>query len=384
MHSTGSLVTLGEPRAESDPEHPRPWAVECRGLVRRFGGVPALDGVSLEVARGEFFSLLGPSGCGKTTLLRILAGLDRPNAGTVWLAGRDVTDVPPQQRPLNMVFQSYALFPHLSVYENVAFGLRMRRLPETTIARKVAEILALARIEDLAPRRPAQLSGGQQQRVALARALVNEPEVLLLDEPLGALDLQLRRQLQTELRQMQRRLGLTFLHVTHDQEEALALSDRIAVMNRGRIEQVGRPREVYDRPRTRFVAQFLGLCNLIAGRAEGGDGLWMRLTTTAGPLRAAVPDGPHPSAAGQEVTLAIRPERVKLYPATRPPPGANGWHGRVDEVIFRGAALECRIQCGPERLWAISSPGDGAQPVPTVGEPVFCHFPPEALNLLHE
>jgi len=375
---------LGEPRAESDPEHPRPWAVECRGLVRRFGGVPALDGVSLEVARGEFFSLLGPSGCGKTTLLRILAGLDRPNAGTVWLAGRDVTDVPPQQRPLNMVFQSYALFPHLSVYENVAFGLRMRRLPETTIARKVAEILALARIEDLAPRRPAQLSGGQQQRVALARALVNEPEVLLLDEPLGALDLQLRRQLQTELRQMQRRLGLTFLHVTHDQEEALALSDRIAVMNRGRIEQVGRPREVYDRPRTRFVAQFLGLCNLIAGRAEGGDGLWMRLTTTAGPLRAASPRHHDSPPNGQHVTLAIRPERVKLYPATRPPPDANGWRGRVEEVIFRGAALECRIQCGPERLWAMPSPNDVSHPAPAAGQAVFCHFPPEALNVLHE
>jgi spermidine/putrescine transport system ATP-binding protein len=384
MQSVREFATLDEPGPEPEPESTSGPAVECFHIVRRFGGVTALDGVSLSVERGEFFCLLGPSGCGKTTLLRIVAGLEKPDQGRVRLAGRDVTSTPPQHRPVNMVFQSYALFPHLSVWDNVAFGPRMRRLPENRIAEKVADVLARVRIEDLAHRRPHQLSGGQQQRVALARALVNEPEVLLLDEPLGALDLQLRRQLQAELRQVQRRLGLTFIHVTHDQEEALALSDRIAVMNRGRIEQVGPPREVYERPRTRFVAEFLGNCNLLEAGivAVGGDQL--RIQTASGFLCMPRPHGASEAAPGRTVTLAVRPERIQLFRPDRAPAHTNGWLGQVEETIFRGSTTEYRIRCGPQQLRALQAPNGAAHGPFAVGDTVVCHLPPEFLNLLED
>ena len=237
-------------------------AIEVENLVRRFGTIEALAHITLTIRRGEFFSLLGPSGCGKTTLLRIISGLDLPDAGVVRIGGIDMRSMPAHKRPVNTVFQSYALFPHLNVYDNVAFGLRMKKLARAEIGRRVRQVMELVDIAALAARRPAQLSGGQQQRVALARAIVNEPQVLLLDEPLGALDLQLRKQLQVELLTLQRRLGITFVYVTHDQEEALVMSDRIAVMRQGKIEQMGASAALYERPRTRFVSQFLGACNI--------------------------------------------------------------------------------------------------------------------------
>ncbi len=260
---TASSVIAGQPSAA--PASPGTFAIEAHNLVRRFGQTEALARVSVNIRKGEFFSLLGPSGCGKTTLLRLIAGLDLPDSGALKIGGRDAASIPAHKRPVNTVFQSYALFPHLSVHDNVAFGLRMKKIPAREIAERVERIMALVQITPFADRRPAQLSGGQKQRVALARALVNEPEVLLLDEPLGALDLKLRKELQVELSQLQRRLGITFIFVTHDQEEALVMSDRIAVMNAGKIEQLDGVEELYEQPRTRFVARFLGSCNLLEG-----------------------------------------------------------------------------------------------------------------------
>ena len=262
-------------------------AVRFVDVSRWFGEVRAVDGVSLEIADSEFFAMLGPSGSGKTTCLRMLAGFERPTAGRVELHGRDVTDLPPYERDVNTVFQDYALFPHLSVAENVAYGLTIKKVAKPEVRRRVAEALDLVCLPDYGARKPAQLSGGQRQRVALARALINRPRVLLLDEPLGALDLKLRQQMQTELKAIQRQVGITFLFVTHDQEEALAMSDRLAVFNQGRVEQVGTPAEVYERPRTVFVAGFVGTTNLLIGD------LAERLTSTPGPA-------------------AIRPERIRL------------------------------------------------------------------------
>src|ERR687892_21066 len=236
--------------------------VELVDLVKRFGDVTAVDGISLDISPGEFFSLLGPSGCGKTTTLRMIAGFERPDAGRILLDGRDMAQTPPHKRPVNTVFQSYALFPHLNVRDNVAFGLRMKRMPREQIEERVRGIMELGRISELAARKPSELSGGQRQRVALARALVNEPEVLLLDEPLGALDLKLRQSMQYELKDLQSRVGITFVYVTHDQEEALTMSDRIGVMNEGRLLQVGDSRDIYEHPKTRFVADFIGDINL--------------------------------------------------------------------------------------------------------------------------
>jgi len=266
-------------------------------LTKRFGEVLAVDAVSLDIRTGEFFSLLGPSGCGKTTTLRMIGGFELPTSGRIELRGRDVTLVPPERRPVNMVFQSYALFPHLSVFDNVAFGLRRRKVPDADVRRRVGVTLELVRLTGYDRRGPGELSGGQQQRVALARALVCEPTVLLLDEPLGALDLKLRRQLQVELKRVQVEVGITFVYVTHDQEEALALSDRIAVLNGGRIEQLGTPEELYDRPRTRFVADFIGTTNLLAGKVTTVDGGSAVLALEAGGRCVVGADGLVPGAA---------------------------------------------------------------------------------------
>jgi spermidine/putrescine transport system ATP-binding protein len=242
------------------------YAVELREVSKRFGEVEAVHQVSLQIREGEFFSLLGPSGCGKTTTLRMIAGFERPDAGEILIRGQRMNEVPPFHRPVNTVFQHYALFPHMTVFENVAFGLEMKRLPREEIRRRVAEALRLVRLTGLENRYPRQLSGGQQQRVALARALVNRPAVLLLDEPLGALDLKLRKEMQLELKNLQHQVGITFIYVTHDQEEAMTMSDRIAVMNQGRVLQVGTPVEIYERPATRFVADFIGETNFLEGR----------------------------------------------------------------------------------------------------------------------
>ena len=376
-------------------------AVEMQGLVRRFGPVEALAGVSLAIRPGEFFSLLGPSGCGKTTLLRLIAGLDLPDAGSLRISGSDVADIPAHKRPVNTVFQSYALFPHLTVRDNVAFGLRMTRVPPAEITGRVNRVMALVQIAELGERQPAQLSGGQKQRVALARALVNEPKVLLLDEPLGALDLKLRQQLQLELHQLQRRLGITFIHVTHDQDEALVLSDRIAVMNAGRIEQMDNAQNLYERPRTRFVAQFLGSCNLIEGKVESVNGSEFTAATTAGLLKVSGPEGsgpPLPAAResgcklpseggtpnrGEKVTLAIRPEKISL---AKPgdPSTANCISARIENLVYCGAETQYRLRANDYSLSAVALNVRVGPQGFHIGDTVVCRLPKQALIVLDD
>ncbi len=287
-------------------------AIEGRNLVKTFGAGPnavtALTDVSLTVAQGEFFTLLGPSGCGKTTLLRMIAGFDLPTAGELLLSGRDITDLPPNRRRVNTVFQNYALFPHLTVAENIGFGLKMLGRPKAEIAERTRQMIAMVRLEKLADRRPAQMSGGQKQRVALARALAPAPEVLLLDEPLSALDLKLRKEMQSELKRLQYETGITFVFVTHDQEEALTMSDRIAVMSAGEVQQIGTPHEIYTRPVNRFVADFIGETNFLPARVEGGTA---RLAA-GGDI--AVPTG----APAGSATIAIRPEQLSLVAESDP------------------------------------------------------------------
>ncbi|MEP0772652.1 spermidine/putrescine ABC transporter ATP-binding protein, partial [Trichocoleus sp. ST-U1] len=274
-----SQTSLAEQRS---PETTNELDVELRKVFKVFNGETAVRGVDLEIHRGEFFSILGPSGCGKTTTLRLMAGFETPSAGEVLIQGQTMNHVPPHRRPVNTVFQSYALFSHLSVWENIAFGLRIKKRPRTEIAERVQEALKLVKMETYANRFPSQLSGGQQQRVALARALVNRPAVVLLDEPLGALDLKLRKQMQVELSNLHQDLGLTFVMVTHDQEEALSLSDRIAVMRGGKIEQIGSPTEIYEHPKTPFVADFIGDTNLFEGRIEASDYSTLKVVTKSG------------------------------------------------------------------------------------------------------
>jgi spermidine/putrescine transport system ATP-binding protein len=320
-------------RSDGAPE------IRLDGLVKLYGDVHAVDGVSLDIVGGEFFSLLGPSGCGKTTTLRMIGGFERPTTGRIELRGRDITGTPPDHRPVNMVFQNYALFPHLDVGENVAFGLRRRKVPNPEIKRRVADALALVHLEGYERRRPDQLSGGQQQRVALARALVNRPNVLLLDEPLGALDLKLRRQLQVELKRIQAEVGITFVYVTHDQEEALTMSDRIAVMNAGRVEQLGSPEELYDRPATRFVADFIGTTNLLAGRVHALEPAAAVVRLASGDTCLADRDGITP---GSEVELSVRPEAVGVGdPAPLSPSAVPG---RVEQVAFLGTTIEYHVR----------------------------------------
>jgi len=346
-------------------------AVEAVNLTRRFGDVTALDAVSLCVTRGEFFCLLGPSGCGKTTLLRLIAGLDFPDAGELKLAGRDVARVPAHERQVNTVFQSYALFPHLNVRENIAFGLRMKKVPRAEIETRVRGVMDLVRVPELAARHPSQLSGGQKQRVALARALVNEPQVLLLDEPLAALDLKLRKELQQELRSLQRRTGVTFIYVTHDQDEALSMSDRIAVMDHGRIAQLGTGEELYERPRTRFVAQFLGGCNLLTAKVAGPD---IRVAKTPlGDLQLAVA-APRP-----EFTLAIRPEKILLHQPSAP----NTLAAEVVETTYTGAETHCIVRAGGESLRVVAV-NNGPGPRLAPGQPVQLTLPAEALVVLED
>lgn len=317
--------------------------VELRGVSKSYGGRRVVDRASFGVRRGEFFSLLGPSGCGKTTLLRMIAGFDSPDEGAILLGGVDMTGVPPHRRDLNMVFQSYALFPHLDVAGNVAFGLRIQRVPD--VQERVRRALRQVGLEGFERRAPSTLSGGEQQRVALARALAPGPRVLLLDEPLAALDLKLRQELRTELRRLQRELGLTFLYVTHDQEEALAMSDRVAVLNGGTVDQVGTPQEVYERPATRFTAGFVGSGNFFEGTGDG------RTVRTADGLE-------FPCAASGEVTLLLRPEKLRLD-------GGPGLPAQVEEVVYQGASATLVLRAGERRLLA-SGPAPGIRPGQTV------------------
>ncbi|MGW0809771.1 ABC transporter ATP-binding protein [Nonomuraea sp. NPDC002799] len=302
------------------------YAIELEGVVKEYLShgevVQAVRGVTLGIAEGEFFSLLGPSGCGKTTTMRMVAGFEEPTKGVVKLLGKDVTNVPPNKRDVNMVFQSYALFPHMSVWDNVAFGLKQRRTPQEEVKRRVGEMLEIVDLTGREKRRPREMSGGQQQRVALARALVNRPRALLLDEPLGALDLKLRQAMQIELKRIQREVGITFVYVTHDQNEALTMSDRIAVMNDGRVEQLARPREIYERPASAFVAGFIGTSNLLAGTAAGGE-------LTIGGGRVLVPG--HDGA----VTVTVRPEKIVIG-TEEPGAGLSAVRGTVAEVVYLG------------------------------------------------
>ncbi len=308
-------------------------AVELTHLVKRFGEFIAVRDTSLQIAQGEFFSLLGPSGCGKTTTLRMIAGFEHPTSGAIRLLGQDIQDQPPHRRNVNMVFQNYALFPHLSVFDNVAFGLEVKRVPRQEIRQRVIEALEMVRLPGLERRKPSQLSGGQQQRVALARALVNRPAVLLLDEPLGALDQKLRKEMQLELKRLQREVGITFIYVTHDQEEALAMSDRIAVMYQGEVLQVDRPSVIYERPATRFVADFIGITNFLEGRLVSlSDNLAVVEVEGVGRLSANREEG---VAMSQKVTLAVRPERMRLTDGINPGED-NLAQGTVEEVIFVG------------------------------------------------
>jgi spermidine/putrescine transport system ATP-binding protein len=320
-------------------------AIELVGVEKAFTGgghdVRAVEHVDLRIAEGEFFSLLGPSGCGKTTTLRMIAGFEEPTGGQILLHGRDMVGVPPFRRDVNMVFQQYALFPHMDVFENVAFGLRRKKVPKGEIARRVAESLALVELEGREKRRPRQLSGGQQQRVALARALVNRPRALLLDEPLGALDLKLRQAMQLELKRIQREVGITFVYVTHDQEEALTMSDRLVVMNAGRIEQLGSPRELYEHPATRFVANFIGTSNILTGRLERKGDAWA-LAGLGPDERVLVADAGQVSQ-GEKVELAVRPEKMVLRAEHDPPPPDRcALRAKVTEVVYLGTSTQYR------------------------------------------
>ena len=354
--------------------------IRLEGVSKRFGGVAALDNLTLDIKDGEVFCLLGPSGCGKSTLLRLLAGLEMPDAGRMLLDGRDLVGVPPHRRPLNMMFQSYALFPHLSIAGNVAYGLKRAGLPRAQVAARTDEMLRLVQLEGLGARFPAQLSGGQRQRAALARALARRPRVLLLDEPLAALDRQLRESTQAELKELQARLGTTFVVVTHDQSEAMAIADRIGVMERGRIVQTGSPREVYDRPATRFVAGFLGHANLIEGRVVGRDGLGWRISTALSGTPLAVAPETSPLPDDKVVTLAVRPERMMLG-REGVLVGPNAFPGEILDVTFLGASTSYRIAHAAGSVFQVSAAGISG-PALRRGEPVAVSFPPDAAVLL--
>jgi spermidine/putrescine transport system ATP-binding protein len=318
-------------------------AISLEGVGKRFGDVVAVRETNLDIRDGEFFSMLGPSGCGKTTTLRMIAGFEVPDDGRVLLRGADVTNVPPNQRNVNTVFQHYALFPHMSVFDNVSFGLELKRVPRGERRERVQEMLQIVQLEGMEKRKPQQLSGGQQQRVALARALVNRPAALLLDEPLGALDVKLRKQMQFELKRIQTELGTTFVYVTHDQEEALTMSDRIAVMNGGDIEQVGDPKEIYEHPLTPFVADFVGSLNAFDLRVdEVADGLGvMRVSERE---RLVVPVGAG-TQTGDELRVAVRPERVRIEPTNgRAPEGGSTIEGTVAELVYLGGLTQFHVE----------------------------------------
>jgi spermidine/putrescine transport system ATP-binding protein len=339
----------------------RPAAVRLNSVTKRFATQTALHPLDLTVSEGEFVALLGPSGCGKTTLLRIVAGLEIPTDGTVTIFGTDMTDRPANKRPLNLVFQRVTLFPHLTVAENVGFGPRLRRVNRSQATEKVRAALDMVRLPDFGDRRVTELSGGQAQRVALARAIANDPKVLLLDEPLSALDLEIRRQLQAELKDIHRRLGLTFVYVTHDQEEAMSMADRVVVMNEGRIEQVGSPVEIYRQPRSPFVARFLGMSNVVeATVASAADG-WVQLDGTGLPIRAPVP--PQPLAVGECVTAVIRPDSFEIRRPADDPPGPAEVAGTVADVRFIGSLVHYLVSAAGRR-WQVSVRAGSAEIFP--------------------
>src|SRR3972149_6381705 len=355
--------------------------VELRDVSKKFGETVALDHVTLRIRDGEFFSMLGPSGCGKTTSLRLMAGFELPTDGQVVIAGEPQGTRPAFQRPVNTVFQSYALFPHMTVYQNTAFGLEMQHVHKNEIRQRVTQALEMVQLPGLERRKPKQLSGGQQQRVALARALVNRPKVLLLDEPLGALDLKLRKAMQLELKALQDRVGITFVYVTHDQEEALTMSDRIAVMNRGRLLQVGTPSEIYERPVDRFVADFIGESNFLEGVLVGQDG--GRARVRWGALELLAIDRAQKSP-GAKVTVALRPEKVRL--ARQALEGENAFPARVEELTYVGKDSDYLLRLGEGLLLRARRPNQeaGASSLAQVGEQVWVQWAAQAAQVLEE
>jgi len=387
---TGSQVTkqetqpgeiAAEPQGVSDV---RP-SVELRGVTKRFGDVVAVRDLDLDIAAGEFFTLLGPSGCGKTTTLRLVAGFEQPNEGSILIDGIDVAGLPAHRRPTNTVFQSYALFPHLSVGDNVAFGLKRKRVSRTETERRVGEELERVGLSGELNRKPNQLSGGQQQRVALARAVVNLPKVLLLDEPLGALDLKLRKGLQIELKRIQREVGITFVYVTHDQEEALTMSDRIAVMNRGIVEQVSEPEEVYERPRTTFVAGFIGVSNLMPGAVTSVNGNLASVRLDAGVEIEAERNG---LGTGEACHAVVRPEKLRIDRADRPADGgAPNVTGVVESSIYLGISTQIIVRLAGDVPMTVLVPNtDEArrQELPGGGAQVRLSWAPEHIHLVRE
>jgi spermidine/putrescine transport system ATP-binding protein len=340
--------------------------VRLERVSKFFGDVAAVDDLSLDIAEGEFFSMLGPSGCGKTTTLRMIGGFEDPSVGTVYLGGRDVTDLPPYRRDVNTVFQSYALFPHLNVYENVAFGLRRKKVDKGDIDTRVRDAMRLVDLEGFEDRKPTQMSGGQQQRVALARALVNRPKVLLLDEPLGALDLKLRKQMQLELKRIQEEVGITFIYVTHDQEEAMTMSNRFAVMRHGKIEQIGAPEAVYEAPATEFVAGFLGASNLLDGELAGshGDVAIVRLSSGQD---IRMPAAKVPSDVDTLVKVGVRPEKISIeLDEGEPPAGANWVSGLLRISTYIGVSNQYKVEGpgGAELTVYVQNLGAGDPPAP--------------------
>jgi spermidine/putrescine transport system ATP-binding protein len=381
VHTTASeLITRMDAQLAGVAGRP---SIELQEIYKFFGEVPAVDGISLDVRQGEFLTLLGPSGCGKTTTLRMIGGFELPSAGEILIEGEAMANRPPYRRPVNTVFQNYALFPHMTVGQNVSYGLEMSGVPKPERRKRVSEALEMVRLPHVEARKPAELSGGQQQRVALARALVNRPAVLLLDEPLGALDLKLRKAMQLELKRLNREVGATFVYVTHDQEEALTMSDRIAVMNEGRILQLGTPGEIYERPRTRFVADFIGQTNFLEVDVVGVDGTAIEVELPgSGPLRARMPEGIHPEG---RMTLAVRPEKISLL-GDLPGSEIPGWDrltGRLEEIVYVGTHTHyvIRLPGGQSLSMYRQNRAVGALEYPA-GEVLTVMFNPQSAALL--
>lgn len=346
--------------------------VELRKVFKVFNGETAVRGVDLSIRQGEFFSILGPSGCGKTTTLRLIAGFETPSAGELMIRGQSMTNTPAYRRPVNTVFQSYALFGHMNVWDNIAFGLRIKKLGKAEIEERVREVLQLVKMESFANRFPGQMSGGQQQRVALARALVNRPAVLLLDEPLGALDLKLRKQMQLELSNLHQELGLTFVMVTHDQEEAMSLSDRIAVMHEGRIEQIGSPEEIYECPQTAFVADFIGDTNLFSGTVESIDRSTLTVRTSANLKIVVQQSDMWSGVTGDSVVVSVRPEKVYLN-LYQPELSVNCFEGRLKNTMYMGTHVHYVVELASGDKITVRQPNTGGS-FPDQNTPIYAYW----------
>ncbi|MGE0779079.1 ABC transporter ATP-binding protein [Mycolicibacterium sp.] len=381
---TGTHTTAADPKAGPAATRAKGGPViEIDHVTKRFGDYVAVADADFSIASGEFFSMLGPSGCGKTTTLRMIAGFETPTEGAIRLEGTDVSKTPPNKRNVNTVFQHYALFPHMTVWDNVAYGPRSAKKDKAEVRKRVDELLEIVRLSDFADRKPAQLSGGQQQRVALARALVNYPSALLLDEPLGALDLKLRHAMQFELKRIQREVGITFIYVTHDQEEALTMSDRIAVMNAGNVDQIGSPTEIYDRPATVFVASFIGQANLWAGRQTGRTNRDFVEVEVLGTTLKARP-GDTTIESGGHATLMVRPERVRVAPAAAGMPAGDvvGVPATVTDLTFQGPVVRLSV-AAPDGSPVIAHVGPEQDlPLLRPGDDVFVYWTPDASLVL--